>query len=404
MANIKYRGNSTTPTKPSSTTAKNAPLTNDEIDGNLRSLNDGKLENNGWTPGDMFYADASGNLVRLPIGSTGNVLTPVGGYPAWQSSSAVLDTVNIQTFQTAGTTTWVKPTNAKMVHVVMYSGGSSGIAGTAYSSIGSSNAYIGGVGGVAGSRIELWLPASSLANSVTVVVGAGGAATTSSTNNNAGQNSSFGSYYASGPIQYYYSGGAVTSGSAFNGTQSRSVTSTSTYAYVENGSGTPYFTYFLGNGGGWSCGNSGGTIVVAATAGKMGGLGGGGGGSGGGINSNTFWNVGSDGGMGGGALFMTNSLYTTYGISGRGGRGGQTPGEAGSSGLSSYMLYSYDWDPYFGGAGGGGGASSVTGNGGAGGSGYYGAGGGGGGSCLSGFTPGAGGAGGDGYIKVTTYK
>lgn len=47
MAFLKFRGNTTSPTKPGSTTAANAPLTNAEIDGNFASLNDGKLENSG---------------------------------------------------------------------------------------------------------------------------------------------------------------------------------------------------------------------------------------------------------------------------------------------------------------------------------------------------------------------
>jgi hypothetical protein len=47
MAFLKFRGNTTSPTKPGSTTAANAPLTNTEIDGNFASLNDGKLESSG---------------------------------------------------------------------------------------------------------------------------------------------------------------------------------------------------------------------------------------------------------------------------------------------------------------------------------------------------------------------
>jgi len=49
MAFLKFRGNTTSPTKPGSTTAGNVPLTNTEIDGNFASLNDGKLENSGTT-------------------------------------------------------------------------------------------------------------------------------------------------------------------------------------------------------------------------------------------------------------------------------------------------------------------------------------------------------------------
>jgi hypothetical protein len=37
--------------------------------------------------GDTFYRDSSGNFVRLPIGSTSQVLTVVSGLPAWQTAT-----------------------------------------------------------------------------------------------------------------------------------------------------------------------------------------------------------------------------------------------------------------------------------------------------------------------------
>lgn len=37
------------------------------------------------TAGDIFYATAAGVVARLPIGSTGNVLTVAGGVPTWDS-------------------------------------------------------------------------------------------------------------------------------------------------------------------------------------------------------------------------------------------------------------------------------------------------------------------------------
>ncbi|KND51466.1 MAG: hypothetical protein ABA06_04125, partial [Parcubacteria bacterium C7867-001] len=38
-----------------------------------------------YTPGDILYADSGGNLARLPVGSSGQVLKISGGYPAWGS-------------------------------------------------------------------------------------------------------------------------------------------------------------------------------------------------------------------------------------------------------------------------------------------------------------------------------
>lgn len=37
--------------------------------------------------GDVYYRDASGNIVRLGIGSTSNVLTVTGGVPVWAAPS-----------------------------------------------------------------------------------------------------------------------------------------------------------------------------------------------------------------------------------------------------------------------------------------------------------------------------
>jgi hypothetical protein len=60
MAFLKFRGNTTSPTKPSSTSAANAPLSNTDIDGNFASLNDTKLEltnGNLSIPGDLSAAN-----------------------------------------------------------------------------------------------------------------------------------------------------------------------------------------------------------------------------------------------------------------------------------------------------------------------------------------------------------
>jgi len=72
MANITYRG-SVSPTVPTSTTAKGSGLTNDEVDGNFKSLNDSKLEgtvavaNGGtgltsYTANGVVYASGTGTL------------------------------------------------------------------------------------------------------------------------------------------------------------------------------------------------------------------------------------------------------------------------------------------------------------------------------------------------------
>lgn len=397
MANLKYRGNSTTPTKPTSTTAKNAPLTNDEIDGNLRSLNDSKLENTGWTAGDIFYADASGNLVRLPIGTAGQLLSPINGYPTWNSSSAILDTINVQQFSAVGTSTWVKPAGARFVHIIMYGAGSSGQGGSVYSSINSTKAHPGGFGGQGGSRVELWLDANSLSSSVSVTVGQGGAATEGNYYNNGGGASNFGSFIANGASAIGdVAGFPVDSG--YSKIYYPSSVLSSVYGYFSGST----LSYLMPYGGGIKATTVSTVVIASANPGGMGSLTGGGGGGGGGINSNSTWSVGSDGGLGGGALFYSTTLYDSNGLAGGGGAKGSTQGANGANGGNGYGATT--WDAYYGGNGGGGGAASVTGNGGNGGNGGVGAGGGGGGSCLSGFTPGLSGAGGNGYVKVTAYK
>jgi len=76
--------------------------------------------------GDLYYRDASGNFVRLPIGSTTNVLTVTGGIPAWSpvpsgGSTRVVNNISIATtagaaastdyiYFVSGTTTLTLPT------------------------------------------------------------------------------------------------------------------------------------------------------------------------------------------------------------------------------------------------------------------------------------------------------
>lgn len=54
-----------------------APLAKFHLNGSAR------LDLGSDATGDLFYRDAAGNLTRLPIGSTGQVIVPVGGVPTW---------------------------------------------------------------------------------------------------------------------------------------------------------------------------------------------------------------------------------------------------------------------------------------------------------------------------------
>lgn len=88
MAFLKFRGSTVTPNKPIETTATNSPLTNADIDGNFASLNDSKLEDNGYTSGDIFYANTLGNIVPLAKGANDQILKLLSGFPAWADNVA----------------------------------------------------------------------------------------------------------------------------------------------------------------------------------------------------------------------------------------------------------------------------------------------------------------------------
>jgi len=126
MAALKFRGSSTTPTKPGATTAANTPLTNVEIDGNFASLNDTKLEigTNATTfvTGDIIYASAANTLLRLPIGTGGHLLTVTSGLPAWQPAPISLPTQTGNSgklLTTDGTTaSWITAANTDTTQVV----------------------------------------------------------------------------------------------------------------------------------------------------------------------------------------------------------------------------------------------------------------------------------------------
>lgn len=288
-------------------------------------------------------------------------------------------TADVQEFKTPGTSTWTKPAGAKIVHIVMHGGGGGGGSGRRRGTSETSNAQ-GGGGGVSGARVELWLVASSLGATETVVVGAGGAGgaarttnATSGADGTSGGASSFKSWTAEGG-GYGFWGNIGTGASISLGARSVAVA-----AYGS--------TLMSGDGGGASGAASNGA------AGSRGGLSGGGAGGGAPI-INTSPSTGYSGGAGGrgGSIAVTD-----FGLTGGGGSAGSAGGGNGSSGASAD-------DPYFGGSGGGGGGNGTAQAAGAGGAGGYpGGGGGGGGASNAGFNSGAGGAGADGYVRVTTY-
>jgi hypothetical protein len=264
-------------------------------------------------------------------------------------------------FYTASST-WTKPTGARIVSVCIVGGGGGGGGAGADNS---ASVYASGGGGGGGGGLSCkTFSANSLSTTVAITIGAGGAGgaggatpINAGSNASAGTDTSFGAYLIAkggsagggGPVNDHTTGGSAGAGGA-------GITET-------------------GGAGGAGTGANGASVSGFAPTG--------GGGGGGNI-------TGVDGGNGGSRSVVTHT-------GGAGGSGDvEDPGSAGTAFIS---------DESVGGTGGGGGegtnnADAV--NGGAGGAGTYGSGGGGGGSSHGG-AGGAGGRGGNGIAVVITY-
>ena len=289
---------------------------------------------------DLVSGDiAAGMVVELEYDGTNFLmLNPVANAPV--TSSQLVD---VQVFSAASSTSWTKPSGAKVVEVTVIGGGGAGGSGTA-------NANSSGGGG--GSYGFKKFQASVLGATESIVIGAGGVAGANNTAGGAGGSSSFGT-----TTLLKANGGAGGSSTAASG------------GAIGNGD----IRYAGGNSN-----INGGTAVdtVSDPAPR----GGGAGGYNGGVPATA-----TAGGNGG--AFTTN--YVKAG--GVGGAAGVNNGAAAAS-TSTGLFY--------GGVGGGGGGynGNGTNTGGNGGAGNLG--GGGGGSCGTNNT---GGNGGDGCIWIVTY-
>ena len=171
---------------------------------------------------------SSGFKVVSGFGDSGDSLVSNGASvaPTWQAvgvnqndnytwtgthtfNGPVLGNVAINASTTVYTTTstYIKPTGAKMVHVRIWGGGGSGGRNNTQDSNG-----VGGGGG--GGYAEAWFQASSLASSESVTIGAGGTAITSVTSaGNIGGNTTFGTLLTA----YGGGGGGTAAGTAIGG-------------------------------------------------------------------------------------------------------------------------------------------------------------------------------------------
>ena len=359
--------------------------------------------------GDIYYNGGSGVITRKGIGADGKILKVVSGLPSWETETVTVDasttvkgiveaatssevsagtatggtgavlvvtpdalaasnypkSVDIQSFTTAGSTSWTKPTGAKLVEVYMVAGGGGGGSGGAYS--GGPNG--GGGGGGGGSFAYKKFNASSLGSTENLTVGTGGNGGASVSANTQGNDGNNGTDSTFGTIQLLVTkGGTKGTKGTLNGVGSQN--NGGAGGVVANGD----IVAAGGTGGqGGYTSNSG--DAGTDTAGLQSPRGGGGGaGSSNGANFATNTN-----GVGG--AFITNYVLAGGAIA-----------TIGNSGINFF----------YGGTGGGGSSSANSGllTGGAG---IYGSGAGGGGASINTVASGAGGKGGDGFIIIISY-
>ena len=70
-----------------------------EVSGTLPAANGGTAQST-WTTGDLLYASAANTLAKRAIGSTGNVLTVVGGVPTWSAPATSGTVTSVSTVTT----------------------------------------------------------------------------------------------------------------------------------------------------------------------------------------------------------------------------------------------------------------------------------------------------------------
>jgi hypothetical protein len=288
--------------------------------------------------------------------------------------------VNIQTFSTAGTTTWTKPAGAKYVIGYMWGSGGGGGSGARNATTGIRS---GGSGGAGGGLLKFTIDASLLSATESVVIGAGGvggaSVTVDNTNGNIatiGGNTSFGGKFT------------VTSANRGNGGLTAGAPAAAATSSV---SMEGFLGANINNPGSAGSTSSGNTSTISSSLFFSSSGGGGGAGA---TASSTTNRVGGSGGSKQASIYFNGAPGLSADIAG--GQAGTTSGTAPTIGTNGSLLYG-------GGTGGGSGAyrTATAGMAGANG-GAWGGGGGGGSGSDNGNPSGAGGQGGSGALVLIT--
>jgi hypothetical protein len=308
------------------------------------------------TTGDIIYEASASTAARLPIGTTGQVLTVAGGIPSWATASgggnASYDTPTTSTgyFALSAGTTAQRPAspasgmtryNTSSTLVEFYNGtawnivSSSSTAPTIEYLVvagGGGGATTAGAGGGAGGFRTSTGYSVAKGTAYTVTVGAGGAAATADGGNGvAGSNSVFDTITSIGGG---YGAHVTTGGSGGSGGGGG-------YSTTSGGSGTSG----QGNNGGSTSGTGAPNYACA------------GGGGAGAVGGNASGSTGGNGGNGT-ASSITGSSVTYAGGGGGSGLGGTTGGTGGGGNGGTIATGRQNGTANTGGGGGGGGAAA----------------------------------------------
>jgi hypothetical protein len=243
--------------------------------------------------GQVPIGDGSKYVPATLTAGSGISITNASGSVTIASTSSATPGVNVQTFTTAGSNTWTKPSGyaaGSRVFIQAWGAGGGGGRGSA------------GTGGGGGGYNERWLLLSNMGATETITVGTGGAARTTNGAGNNGTDTTVGSlltaYAGSGAGG---GGGQLSAGSSVNAGLPYIIA-------VPNNDGTTWV--FVRQGDSGPLGADGTTYLAAPASFQHGG--GGAGSSSAQTAGNSFW-----GGGGGGS-----SVATTAGTSKNGGNGG----------------------------------------------------------------------------------